>query len=111
MTTTTKGTMLRTTTIVWEDPPLARRRVLDYDAVVAELARRPGEWARVFVSEHGDKKAAVAVSQGLQRRGLWTTQRSIDDVPVGTAARGGSTVLGRYAVWAMVPESTTREGV
>lgn len=95
--------------IEWENPPSPRRTVADYVAIVAVLRERPGEWARVYVSEVGDKKAAVAVAQGLRRRGVEATQRSIDPIPRGATAHKNPGVQGRHAVWAMVPETTITE--
>ena len=70
-------------------PPRRRIRVLDYNAVIAELEARPGREGKVYVGSH---RRAVTAAQALRRRGM--TARTYD--------------LGNdyVEVWAAAPEAT-----
>jgi len=48
------------TALSWEDPPLRTR--YDWNAIAAELTKRPGEWAKVFENDRKSLAVAIRVS-------------------------------------------------
>lgn len=52
-------------TLAWEEPPPLRSKRYDWDAIAAQLRKRPYEWAKVF--EHDRTSLATAIRiNGIQ---------------------------------------------